>query len=53
MGQVNCNAAQSKVRCGRVIYGKEGLKFIENIRRQILLINSKVFAHGPERFKYI
>ena len=27
MGQVNCNAAQSKVRCGRVIYGKEGYKF--------------------------
>ena len=27
MGQVNCNAAQSKVRYGRVIYSKDGFKF--------------------------
>ena len=26
---------------------KKGLNFTENIRRQILLINSKVFVHGP------
>ena len=27
MGQVNCNAAQGKVRYERVIDGKEGFKF--------------------------
>ena len=26
---------------------KKDLHFTENIRRQILLINSKVFVHGP------
>ena len=31
---------------------KKGLNFREDIRRQILLINSKVFVHGPLKFKY-
>ena len=26
---------------------KNGLNFTENIRKQILLINSKVFVHSP------
>ena len=32
---------------------KKGLTFTENVRRQILLINSKGFVLGHERFKYI
>ena len=44
MGQVNCNAAQSKVRYGRVIYSKEGLNFTEGIRRHNSVNKFKSFC---------